>query len=136
MIEIHKRAINGCVAIGAFFFLGSTVFANTYSVIQTPPAAAIASIANEEMLHQLVLANLIGSNCNGSGLTKGDAGLLGGTAQTVAEHIEVGGDQYFSEYIRPAMMKMMVPDSCEKYSGDARESVEILKRIGGVVVDD
>lgn len=136
MTQTHKRVINRCVAIVAFLSLGSPVLAQTYSVIQTPPPAAIASISTEETLHRLILANLVASNCNGAGLTKGDAGLLGGTAQTVAEQMGVGGEQYFSEYIHPAMMKLMVPDRCEKYGGDARKSVEMLKRIGGVVVDE
>lgn len=134
--QTHRRTCSGGVAIGAFVFLCSPVFAKTYSMIQTPPAAAIASISSAETLHQLVLANLIASNCNGSGLTKGDAGLLGGTAQAVAEHMGGSGDQYFSDYIHPAMIKVMVPDTCDQYGGDARKVLEILKGLGGVVVDE
>lgn len=104
------------------------------SEIQTPPPAALAPLATEEMLHQLALANLIASNCQLPGLSSGDAGLLAGTAQALAAQMGISTEVYFAAYIQPAIVNLAAPDGCSRHAGATRAMVARLETLGGSVL--
>jgi hypothetical protein len=135
MANIYQKSFNRIFVVGSCFFIGASAFAEPYTTIQTPPDLAIASIASKETLQQLVLANLIVSNCKITDLTTGDAALLAGTAQAVAEHMEISSDKYFSDYIHPAMSEIAAPDSCNRYAGAARDRLAHVKELGGTIIN-
>lgn len=117
-----------------FLLIGSTAHAQVQSTIQTPPAAAIASLSDEKSLSDLALANLVASNCKIDGLSHGDTGLVAGTAQAVASHLNLSMDDYFASYVRPAMMKLTNPDACLDHAPMTISMVEKLKELGGRVL--
>lgn len=104
------------------------------SEIRTPPPAALAPLATGETLHQLALANLIASNCQLSGLSGGDAGLLAGTAQALAQEMGIKTEVYFSEYLQPAIAHLAAPEACTTHASTTRAMVDRLKGLGGAVL--
>ena len=123
-------------AVSSFLLVCAPAVAEPLATIRTPPPSAIASISNEETLQQLVLANLIASNCEIAELQAGDAALLAGTAQAMAEQMKIGTEQYFSDYIHPAMAALATPDSCNHYAGPTQDMVKQLKELGGAVLNE
>lgn len=104
-------------------------------VIQTPPASAIAEMASAPALHGLALANLIASNCAISGLEAGDAALIAGTAQMVAQHLGVGEPEYFSVYIDGALRELGAAGACDTHAASTLSLVSHLKAQGGAVLN-
>lgn len=134
--EIITNLSARIVAIGYLVFNNSTTIAAPFSTIQVPPISAIASLSNEETLHQLVLTSLIAGNCDYPDLTKGDAGLPSGTAQNVAENMQVSTDQYFASYLQPAMAKLTAPNGCNEYFETTQIMLEKVKELGGRIIHE
>ncbi|MBK4215710.1 hypothetical protein JJJ17_07220 [Paracoccus caeni] len=122
-------------ALGLLIVTNTPVLAET-SIIRTPPVAALAPISTEATLHELVLANLVATNCKLSDVTHGDAALIAGTAQTVAEQLGVSTEIYFSMYVNPAMLEIAGPEGCAQHAGAARAMVGHLKELGGEVLEE
>ncbi len=122
-------------AFGAMLLITSPVYSQVASTIQTPPASAIAALSGEQSLHELALANLVASNCEISGVTKGDAALIGGTAQAVASHMNLTMDVYITSYVQPAMMKLTTPAACEEHAPTTTNVLKKIKELGGTVLD-
>lgn len=122
-------------AFGAMLLITSSVHSQVASTIQTPPASAIATLSSEKSLHELALANLIASNCEIKGVTKGDAALIGGTAQAVASHMNLTMDVYIANYVQPAMMKLATPTACEEHTPMTSDVLQNIKDLGGTVLD-
>lgn len=104
-------------------------------LIQTPPQSAIAGMASVPALHGLALANLIASNCAIEGLEAGDAALIAGTAQVVAQHLGVGSDEYFSVYINGALREFGAADACHIHAASTLSLASSLKAQGGAVLN-
>lgn len=136
MTNINGQIVHRIVAIGSFVVICAAASAKPYSMIQTPPDAAVDSLATEETLHQLVLFSLVAGNCGIADMTSGDAGLLAGTAQMVAERMTIGADRYFSDYVYPAMAQIATPDGCNRHADAARAMIGHVKDIGGAVLEE
>lgn len=134
MSTIYRRRVMGLALVSVITIVSSPLCAQPVSTIRTPPAANFDSLSNEDTLRRLALANVIASNCEIPGLTKGDAGLLAGTAQVVADRLGITTEVYFAEYIHPAMGKIATPKGCEQNASIARDLVEIVKALGGEVL--
>lgn len=122
-------------AFGAMLLITSPVYSQVASTIQTPPASAVAALSSEKSLHELALANLVASNCEINDVTKGDAALIGGTAQAVASHMNLTMDVYISNYVQPAMMKLATPTACEEHEPMTSDVLQNIKDLGGTVLN-
>lgn len=136
MSILSKRGVTRFVLASTFVAICAPSSAQPYSTIRTPPLANLAPMSNEASLQQLVLANLIASNCKIPDLTSGDAALLAGTAQVIAEQLGVSTDQYFSAYVHPAMLKIVTESGCDQHADMAGAMVENLKALGGSILED
>ncbi|ABL70825.1 hypothetical protein Pden_2741 [Paracoccus denitrificans PD1222] len=110
-------------------------YANMVSTIQTPPEQGIEELSNAQSLHELSLANFIASNCRIEGVGAGDAALIAGTAQAVAGHMGLSMDDYFSNFLQPALNKVSMPDACDKHAEATRDIALRLKELGGAVIE-
>lgn len=122
-------------AFGAMLLINSPVYSQVASTIQIPPTSAIAALSGEKSLYELALTNLVASNCEISGVTKGDAALIGGTAQAVASHMNLTMDVYITNYVQPAMMKLATPTACAEHTPMTNEVLQSIKDLGGTVLD-
>lgn len=129
----HARAAHLIFAT-SLVALPAPTAAQPFASIQTPPQANLAALSNEASLRQLALANLVASNCKVQGLSSGDAALLAGTAQSIAEQLGVTTEQYFSGYIHPAMLDLAAPDGCTRHAPMTGSMVETLKSLGGKIL--
>jgi hypothetical protein len=102
--------------------------------VQLPRAAEIAAVASPQFLHDLVNANVIGSNCPGYELTDGQSTLLTGSADMVAEQLGLTIDAYDAEYYGPAFDLLDKPGSCKELGPAIAPLIDRLKAMGGDTV--
>lgn len=137
--RVAQTVVTSLVALAAMASLSVTAAQpaqpKALPVIQTPPQSAIAGMASVPALHGLALANLIASNCAIEGLEAGDAALIGGTAQVVAQHLGVGSDEYFSVYINGALREFGAADACHIHAASTLSLASSLKAQGGAVLN-
>jgi len=129
----HAWAAHAVIAI-ALVAIHAPAAAQPFATIQTPPQANLAALTNAASLRQLVLANLVASNCRLPNLSSGDAALLAGTAQSIAELLGVTTEQYFSGYIHPAMLELAAPDGCTQQAQMTGHMVAMIKGLGGKIL--
>ncbi|SEO31730.1 hypothetical protein SAMN04489859_106713 [Paracoccus alcaliphilus] len=115
--------------------VASPAHGDVISTIQTPPSQVIEDLSTSETLYELSLANLIATNCEIEGVKAGDAALIAGTAQTVASHMGLSVDDYFSTYLQPALQEISAPDACEKHAETTRDIALKLQELGGSVIE-
>lgn len=112
--------------------IASPALADGGITVKLPDDARIAAAASPEVLMELVVANVIGSNCAGFETTQGEWTLLTGTADKVAEAIGVrdAGD-YDDRFYGPAFDLLDRPGSCATEGPKIRPLIERLKAMGG-----
>lgn len=115
--------------------VASPAHGDVISMSQTPPSQVIEDLSTSETLHELSLANLIATNCEIEGVKAGDAALIAGTAQTVASHMGLSVDDYFSTYLQPALQEISAPDACEKHAETTWDIALKLQELGGSVIE-
>lgn len=118
-----------------FCLTSSATMANPTATVQPPPPDIIAGLARPEMLHALALANLVASNCPVEGQGRGEASLIGATAQTVATHMGLSFQDYVAQYVEPALGRMRDPQVCETFGTAALDMAKELQHLGGVILE-
>lgn len=111
--------------------LGGPAPADGGITVQLPRADAIAAAASPDFLHELVNANIIGSNCPGFELTDGEWTLLTGSADLVAAQLGLTTDVYDMHYFSPAFDLLDQPGSCKEIGPTIPRLIDRLKSMGG-----
>lgn len=99
--------------------------------VRLPEAAQLSAAASPDLLHQLVLANVIGSNCPAFAISDGEWALLTGSADMVAEVLELDTARYDAEFYGPAFATLDQPGACEAHGPGVRTVIDQLKAMGG-----
>ncbi|MCU0826692.1 MAG: hypothetical protein MUE52_04650 [Tabrizicola sp.] len=100
--------------------------------VKLPDDTQIAAAASPEFLMELVVANVIGSNCTGFQINQGEWTLLTGTADKVAEAIGVmDAGEYDDSYYHPAFDLLDQPGSCATEGPKIQPLIERLRAMGG-----
>lgn len=122
------------LAAVAMSHLTAAAQAEGLTSIRTPAAERLAGLATTEHLHRLALANLIATNCTVAGLSPGDAALIAGSAQEVAALMGLSTEDYFKDFIGPALPRFGTDGACEREADLARDTAAKLRAMGGEVL--
>ncbi len=99
--------------------------------VRLPPDAAISAAASPDFLHQLVLANVIGMNCDGYMLSDGEWALITGSADLVAARLGLDTAAFDDGYFGPAFAALDQPGACDSHGPKIAPLIEELKTMGG-----
>ncbi len=99
--------------------------------VQLPDPGRIASAASPEFLMQLVMANVVGMNCQGFILTDGEWALITGTADRVAEALQIDTGAYDDQFYGPAFAALDQPGTCAAEGPKIAPLIDRLKEMGG-----
>ncbi len=99
--------------------------------VQLPDPGRIASAASEDFLMQLVMANVVGMNCQGYILTDGEWALITGTADRVAAALQIDTGAYDDRFYGPAFAAIDQPGTCDSEGPKIAPLIDRLKSMGG-----
>jgi len=85
----------------------------------------------DSLLSDLVIANVISSNCPGYEITNGEWGMLTGTADMVAAAMGLSTEVYDSNYYGPAFDVLDDPNACALYGPTVRPMLDLIASWGG-----
>jgi hypothetical protein len=111
--------------------LATPALADGGVTVQLPDAGRIASAASPDFLMQLVMANVVGMNCQGYILSDGEWALITGTADIVAEALQVGPTVLDERFYGPAFAALDQPDTCAAEGPRISPLIDRLKSMGG-----
>lgn len=100
-------------------------------IVALPDPGQIARIASDAFLHELVLANVVGMNCEGYQLTDGEWALITGTADLVAAALKLDTDAYDGRFYGPAFAALDQPGTCAAEGPKIAPLVVRLIGLGG-----
>jgi hypothetical protein len=102
--------------------------------VALPDQGQIARAASESFLHALVLANVVGMNCDGHRIDDGEWALIVGTADLVAAALKLDSDAYDRRFYGPAFAALDQPGTCATEGPKIEALIARLKAMGGDTV--
>ncbi|MDB5588443.1 MAG: hypothetical protein JWP26_3413 [Devosia sp.] len=121
--------------IGASLFglmLASPAMADGKIYVQLPDLSSYQGKEAEDFLHQVVLANIVSSNCPGFEATEEEWSLLTDSADILArENLRLSVDAYDADYYQPAFSALDNAQTCEKDGPSVKPILDELVGLGG-----
>jgi hypothetical protein len=111
--------------------LASPAYSDGGITVKLPDDAAIAKAASPEFLMELVVANVVGSNCPGFENDQGEWTLLTGTADKVAAALKIDTAAYDDRFYGPAFDLLDKTDTCATEGPKIAPLIERLRAMGG-----
>ncbi|WP_309663938.1 hypothetical protein [Tabrizicola sp.] len=111
--------------------LASPAVADRAITVQLPDDAKIAEAATAGFLSELALAEVVGVNCPDYRLTKGEAELISGTVDLVADIFDLNPETRAQNVYGPAFALLDQPGTCDTEGPKIAPLVEKLKAMGG-----
>lgn len=102
--------------------------------VALPDQGQIARAASEAFLHELVLANVVGMNCEGYLISNGEWALIVGTADLVAAALKLDVNVYDDRFYGPAFAALDAPETCPTEGPKIAALIARLKAMGGDTV--
>lgn len=100
--------------------------------VQLPDLSSYRGEAAESFLQELVLANIVSSNCDGFAVTDAEWSLLTDAADILAYgQLGLSVDNYDSTYYGPAFAALDQPDTCEAEGPKVEPMLAKLVTLGG-----
>ncbi len=99
--------------------------------VKLPDPGQIAAAASPDFLMALVMANVAGMNCPGYALSDGEWALVTGTADRVAEALQIGTGAYDDQYYGPAFAALDKAGTCEAEGPKIAPLIDRLRSMGG-----
>lgn len=98
---------------GATLALSSPAFADGKIFVQLPDLTSYTGAKAEALLHRIVLANVVSSNCEGFEITEEEWSLLTDSADMLAkQQLRLATQAYDEVYYDPAFTALDQPDTC------------------------
>lgn len=112
--------------------LATPAFADGKIYVALPDLSGVTGQAAETMLSELVLANVISSNCAEFSVTDEEWSLLTDSADILAhEQLKLSTDAYDSTYYDPAFSALDQADACATEGPKVQPMLEQLVALGG-----
>lgn len=112
--------------------LTAPVLADGKIYVQLPDLSGIDGSEAEKFLSEVVLANVISSNCPDFAVTDEEWSLLTDSADILArEQLRLGVDDYDSQYYGPAFATLDQADACATHGPDVQPVIDRLVELGG-----
>ena len=108
------------------------VLADGKIYVQLPDLSGIDGSAAEKFLGEVVLANVISSNCPDFAVTDEEWSLLTDSADMLARgQLGLSVDDYDSQYYGPAFAALDKADACATHGPDVQPVIDRLIELGG-----
>jgi hypothetical protein len=112
--------------------LASPALADGKIYVQLPDVSDIGGAEAETLLHRVVLANVISSNCPDFAVTDEEWSLLTDSADLLARgQLQLSIDDYDSQYYGPAFAALDATDACATHGPDVQPAIDLLVELGG-----
>lgn len=100
--------------------------------VQLPDLSGITGAEAEAFLSEVVLANVVSSNCAGYEITDEEWSLLTDSADILArEQLRLSVDDYDSLYYGPAFEALDRPETCDQAGPGVQPTIDRLVELGG-----
>ncbi|MGB3336314.1 MAG: hypothetical protein WBA73_03960 [Devosia sp.] len=100
--------------------------------VQLPDLSGFSSAEAESFLDQVVLANVVSSNCPDFAVSDEEWSLLTDSADILArEQLRLSVEDYDSQYYGPAFSALDVAEACAMHGPDVQPVIDRLVELGG-----
>lgn len=100
--------------------------------VQLPDLSSYQGPEAEDFLYQIVLANIVASNCTGYEITDEEWSLLTDSADILARgQLGLSVDDYDDQYFSPAFDALDEADTCETMGPKVQPILDELVNLGG-----
>lgn len=100
--------------------------------VQLPDLSGITGAEAEAFLSEVVLANVVSSNCAGYEITDEEWSLLTDSADILARgQLGLSVDEYDSQYYGPAFDALDRPETCDQAGPGVQPTIDRLVELGG-----
>jgi hypothetical protein len=108
------------------------VLADGKIYVQLPDLSDVTGAEAESFLSQVVLANVISSNCPDFAVTEEEWSLLTDSADILAHgQLHLSVDEYDSQYYGPAFATLDKADACATHGPEVQPVIDRLVELGG-----
>jgi hypothetical protein len=129
MEAMMKKIVLGLLGAA---LLATPALADGKIYVQLPDLSAYQGTAAEDFLAQVVLANIVSSNCPDFKVTEEEWSLLTDSADILArENLKLSVDAYDAEYYQPAFAALDQADTCAKTGPIVQVIIDVLVNLGG-----
>ncbi|MCR6671447.1 hypothetical protein [Devosia ginsengisoli] len=112
--------------------LASPALADGKIYVQLPDLSSITGAEAEAFLSEVVLANVVSSNCTGYEITDEEWSLLTDSADILArEQLRLSVDDYDSRFYGPAFDALDRPETCDQAGPGVQPTLDRLVELGG-----
>ena len=112
--------------------LASPALADGKIYVQLPDLSGFTGAEAEALLTEVVLANVVSSNCAGYEITDEEWSLLTDSADMLARgQLGLSIDDYDSQYYGPAFAALDKADACATHGPDVQPVIDRLIELGG-----
>lgn len=118
--------------IATSLLLATPALADGKIYVQLPDLSGITGAEAEAFLSEVVLANVVSSNCPGFEITEEEWSLLTDSADILAhEQLRLGVDDYDSRFYGPAFDALDRPETCAQAGPGVQPAIDRLVELGG-----
>jgi hypothetical protein len=112
--------------------LANPALADGKIYVQLPDLSGITGAEAEAFLSEVVLANVVSSNCAGYEITDEEWSLLTDSADILARgQLGLSVDDYDSLYYGPAFAALDRPETCDQAGPGVQPTIDRLVELGG-----
>ena len=118
--------------LAATLLLAAPALADGKIYVQLPDLTSFGGAEAEAFLSEVVLANVVSSNCPDFAVTEEEWSLLTDSADILARgQLRLSVDAYDSQYYGPAFAALDQADACATHGPDVQPTIEKLVELGG-----
>ena len=118
--------------IAATLLLAGPALADGKIYVQLPDLSGFTGAEAEALLTEVVLANVVSSNCPDFAVTDEEWSLLTDSADILARgQLGLSIEDYDFRFYRPAFNETERPDRCEVFGPDVQPVIDRLVELGG-----
>ena len=120
------------VTIATTLLLAGPALADGKIYVQLPDLSGLTGAQAETFLNEVVLANVISSNCTDFAVTDEEWSLLTDSADILArEQLGLSVDDYDSRFYGPAFNALDAADACATHGPEVQPVLDRLVELGG-----
>lgn len=116
------------------FALTAPALADGKIYVQLPDLSSYQGQEAEDFLHEVVLANVVSSNCTGAEISDEEWSLLTDSADILAHQLGLSTDVYDEQYYGPAFDALDQNETCYVESPNVPVIIDKLVALGGSTV--
>lgn len=125
-----KRFLIGA-SLAGMLLAATPALADGKIYVQLPDLSGITGTQAEDFLQQVVLANIVSSNCTGYEVSEEEWSLLTDSADILSHQMGLTTDEYVDKYETPAFKALDEAGICEDQGPHVQPILDELVALGG-----